>query len=163
MTPKHTSVLMTPSSTKPVFYSPRVLSPTSLCLLSPPVTPKTSLGLTPSPPAYKDILSELYLGGQPLVAKRIFSFLNPADLCSSLQVCTTWNLQVSCGAQFMNKVSTYHNSAKRMPKTCTKLKNQWKPQSLPIRGDHWLTSPPTPSHNSRLQNQHPQPHSLASA
>jgi len=113
MTPKHTSVLMTLSSTKPVFYSPRVLSPTSLCLFSPPVTPKTSLGLTPSPPAYKDILSELYLGGQPLVAKRIFSFLNAADLCSSLQVCTTWNLQVSCGAQFMNKVSTYRKQCKK--------------------------------------------------
>jgi len=50
-----------------------------------------------------------------------------------------------------------------MPKTCTKLKYQWKPQSLLIRGDHWLTSPPTPSHNSRLQNQHLQPHSPANA
>jgi len=52
-----------------------------------------------------DILSELYLGGLPLVAERIFSLLKPADLCSSLRVCTTWNRQISCGAQFMNRNS----------------------------------------------------------
>jgi len=52
------------------------------------------------------------LGGQPLVTKGIFSFLNPADLCSSLQVCRTWNNQVSCGARFMNKVSIYRRQCK---------------------------------------------------
>ena len=107
-----TSVFMTPSSTKSALYSPRVLSPPSLCLLSPPATPKTSLERSPSRPACKDIVSELYLGGQPLVAERIFSLLNPADLCSSLQVCTTWNHQVSCGAQFMNKISIYRRQCK---------------------------------------------------
>ena len=110
--PKQTSVFMSFSSTKSVFCSPRVLSPSSLCLLSPPVTPKTSLERSSSCPAYKNIVSELYLRGQPLVAERIFSLLNPADLCSSLQVCTTWNHQVSCGAQFMNKISTYRRQCK---------------------------------------------------
>jgi len=112
VTPKQTSVFMTPSSTKSALYSPRVLSPPSLCLLSPPATPKTSLERSPSRPAYKDIVSELYLGGQHLFAERIFSLLNPADLCSSLQVCTTWNHQVSCGAQFMNKISIYRRQYK---------------------------------------------------
>ena len=112
VTPKQTSVFMTPSSTKSALYSPRVLSPPSLCLLSPPETPKTSLERSPSRSACKDIVSELYLGGQPLVAERIFSLLNPADLCSSLQVCTTWNHQVSCGAQFMNKISMYRRQYK---------------------------------------------------
>ena len=58
-----------------------------------------------------DILSELYLGGLPLVAERVFSLLKPADLCSSLRVCTTWNRQISCGAQFMNR-NSYHRQWK---------------------------------------------------
>ena len=107
MTPKQSSVFMTPSSTKAVVYSPRVLSP--LSLLSPATTPKS---LPPSPPAHKDILNTLYLGGVPQVAERIISLLNPADLCSSQQVCTTWNHLVSSGAQFMSKVNTYHRQCK---------------------------------------------------
>ena len=118
VTPRQTSVFMTPSSTKPVYYSPRVLLPPSLCLLSPPVTPKTSLEHSLSCPAYKDIVSKLYLGEHPLVAERIFSLLNPADLCSSLQVCTTWNHQVSCDAQFTNKISTYRRQASQQRPGC---------------------------------------------
>ena len=116
MTPKQSSILMTPSSTKPVspsstkpvFYSPRVLSPLPLLL---PATPKSSAGHPRSFSAYKDILSELYLGGLPLVAERIFSLLKPAELCSS-QVCTTWNHQISSGSQFMNSISTYRRQCK---------------------------------------------------
>ena len=102
MTPKQSFILMTPSSTMPVFYSPRVLSPLPLLL---PATPKSSFS------AYKDILSELYLGGLPLVAERIFSLLKPAELCSSLQVCTMWNCQIS-GSQFMNSINTYRRQCK---------------------------------------------------
>ena len=109
MTPKQSSVLMTPSSTKSVFYSPRVLSPLPLLL---PATPKSSLERSPSLPACKDILSELYLGGLPLVAERIFSLLKPADLCSSLRVCATWNRQISSGSQFMNSINTYRRKWK---------------------------------------------------
>ena len=109
MTPNQSSVLMTPSSVKSVGYSPRVLSP--LSLLSPAATPKTPLNLPPSPPAFKDILSTLYLGGVPQVAERIVSLLNPADLCCSQQVCTTWN-DVCSGAQFMSKVNTYRRQCK---------------------------------------------------
>ena len=116
MTPKKTSVFMTPSSTKSASYSPRVLSPPSLCLLSPPATPKTS-ERSPSRPACKDIVSELYLGGQPLVAERIFSLLNPADLCSSLQVCTTRRPDDSMflhvvPSSCMNKISIYRRQCK---------------------------------------------------
>jgi len=114
MTPKQSSILMTPSSTKPVspsstkpvFYSPRVLSPLPLA------TPKSSAGHPRSFSAYKDILSELYLGGLSLVAERIFSLLKPAELCSSLQVCTTWNRQISSGSQFMNSINTYRRQCK---------------------------------------------------
>ena len=109
MTPKQSSILMTPSSTKPVFYSPRVLSPLPLLL---PATPKSSADHPRSFSAYKDILSELYLGGLILVAERIFSLLKPADLCSSLRVCTTWNRQISSGSQFMNSINTYQKQCK---------------------------------------------------
>ena len=127
--------------------------------------PKTSLGLTPSPPAYKDILqlSELYLGGQPLVANRIISFLNPADLCSSLQVCTTWNLQVSCDVQFMNQVSTYcrqcKENAENLHKTEEPMETTVSPNKRTPLADF------TPNTQSQLQTAKPAflPHSLVSA
>ena len=109
ITPKQSSLLMTPTSTKPVFYSPRVLSPLTLLL---PATPKSSLEHSPSLPACMDILSELYLGGLTLVAEKIFSLLKPADLCSSLQVCTVWNHQISSGSQFMNSINTHRREWK---------------------------------------------------
>ena len=110
MTPKQSAVPMTPSSIKPVLYSPRVLSPVSLMLSA--ATPKSSLELSCSPPAYKDILTELYLGGLPLVSERIFSLLKPADLCSSRQVCPTWNRQISSCSQLMNSIHTYQRQCR---------------------------------------------------
>ena len=49
---------------------------------------------------------------QSTFAERIFSLLNPADLCSCLQVCTTWNYQVSTAPRFMDKVSAYRRKCK---------------------------------------------------
>ena len=43
-----------------------------------------------------------------MIAETIFSILNSTDLCSYLQVGTTWNYQVSSAPKFMNKVSAYH-------------------------------------------------------
>ena len=48
----------------------------------------------------------------PLIAERIFSLLNPTDLCSCLQVCTTWNYQVSTAPRFMDKVSACRRKCK---------------------------------------------------
>ena len=130
MTPKHPSVLMTPSSTKPAVYSPRVLSP--LSLLSPAATPESPLKLLPSPPAYKDILSTLYLGGVPHVAERIVSLLNPADLCSSQQVCTTWN-HLSSGTQFMSKVNTYRRQCKKNAENLHKTEEPMETTVSPVK------------------------------
>jgi len=105
MTPKHGHI-----HTKPLVYSPRVLSP--LSLLPSASMPKSPLNPPPSPPACKNILSTLYLGGVPSVAERIISLLNPADLCSSHQVCITWNHLVSSSTQFMGKVNTYRRQCK---------------------------------------------------
>ena len=144
------SVLMTPSSTKPVVYSPRVLS--TLSLLSPDVTPKSSptdLPLAPPPPACNDILSTLYLGGLPRVAERIFALLNPADLCSSLQVCTTWNHLVSSGTQFVSKVSSYHKQCKE---NAENLRNTEQPMETTVSPlERRPLAPFTP--NTRLQFQ----------
>ena len=40
------------------------------------------------------------------------SLLNPTDLCSCLQVCTTWNYQVSSATKFVDKVSAYSKKCK---------------------------------------------------
>ena len=63
-----------------------------------------SLELLTYPPLHKDIQTEVYSAGVPLIAERIFSLLSPADLCNCLQVCKPWNYQVSSVPEFMNKV-----------------------------------------------------------
>ena len=133
MTPIPSFVLMTPSSTKPTVYSPRVLSPISL--LSPAMTPKSPLYFPTSPPAYKDIdiLSMLYLGGVPQVAERIISHLSPADLCSSQQVCTTWNHLVSSGALLMSKVNTYHRQCKENAENLHKTEEPMETTVSPVK------------------------------
>ena len=67
----------------------------------------SSLELPTYPPEYKDLLTELYSMGVPLIAEKIFSLLNPADLCSCLQVCTKRNYQVSTSPKFMDKANAY--------------------------------------------------------
>ena len=67
-TPKQTSVLMMPYS---IIYSPRVLLPFPLLL---PAMPKSSLEQSRSLTVYKDILSELYLGGLPWSLRGSFPF-----------------------------------------------------------------------------------------
>ena len=122
MTPKQSSVLMTP-------YSPRVLSPLSLSA----AMPKSPLNLVPSHPACKDILSTLYLGGVPHVAERIVAFLNPADLCSSQQVCTTWNHLVSSGAQLMSKVNSFRRQCKENAENLHKTKEPMETTVSPVK------------------------------
>lgn len=110
-TPKKSSVFMTPFSSvrKRLFCSPQVPPPAPLpfTLLSPAENANISLELE-----HKDILSELYEGGLPLVAENIFSYLAPGDLCMCLQVCKTWNHQVSSDTKFMNKVYSYRKQCK---------------------------------------------------
>ena len=77
-----------------------------------PSSTKSSLELPTYPPEYKDLLTELYSMGVPQIAEKIFTLLNPADLCSCLQVCTTWNYQVSTRPKFMDKVNAYHRQCK---------------------------------------------------
>ena len=77
-----------------------------------PYFAKSSLELLVYPPVHKDIPTDLYTTGVPLIAEKIFSLLNPADLCICLQVCTTWNYQVSTAPRFMDKVSAYRRKCK---------------------------------------------------
>ena len=111
------STLLTPpfSSSKPLFYSPIMrmqFSPAlPLPFPSPPVTP-TSDQWSPTPPEQKDIPSELYFGGYPIVAERVFSYLTGTDLSICLQVCRTWNQQVSSNSHFMIQVKSYRRQCK---------------------------------------------------
>ena len=150
MTPKQSSVLVTPSSTKSVFYSPRILSPLLLLL---PAMPKSSLEHSPSLPACKDILSELFLGGLPLVAERIFSLLKPADLCSSLRVCTTWNRQISSGSQFMNSINTYRRQWKENAENLYVIEEPMETTVTPTKRRPFAAF--TPNTQSRLQTAKP--------
>jgi len=125
MTPKHGHI-----HTKPLVYSPRVLLP--LSLLSLVSMPKSPLNLPPSPPACKDILSTLYLG-VPSVAERIISLLSPADLCSSQQVCTTWNHLVSSGAQFMDRVNNYRRQCKENAENLHKTEEPMEATLFPVK------------------------------
>ena len=77
-----------------------------------PSSTNGSLELFTYPPVHKDIPTELYSAGVPLIAERIFSLLNPTDLCSCLQVCTTWNYQVSSVPKFMDKVYAHRRKCK---------------------------------------------------
>ena len=102
-------VLFTPpfSSSKPLFYSPimrmQFSPPQPLPFSSPDATP---------PPEQKDIPSELYLGGYPMVAEKVLSFLSGTDLSNCLQVCKTWTQQVSSNSHFMAQVKTYRRKCK---------------------------------------------------
>ena len=77
-----------------------------------PSSTNGSLELLTYPPVHKDIPTELYTTGVPLIAERIFSLLNPTDLCSCLQVSTTWNYQVSSVPKFMDKVYAHRRKCK---------------------------------------------------
>ena len=112
-TPKQAHLMMQPSvfptpplsSSKPLFYSPIMrmqFSPKPLPFSSPAATP---------PPEQKDIPSQLYLGGYPMVAEKVFSCLSGADLSNCLQVCKTWNQQVST-SHYMAQVKTYRRHCK---------------------------------------------------
>ena len=89
-----------------------VISVHSQFVFKMPSSTNCSLELLTYPPLHKDIPTELYIAGVPLIAERIFSLLNPTDLCSCLHVCTTWNYQVSSVAKFMDKVSAYQRKCK---------------------------------------------------
>ena len=103
------SVLFTPpfSSSKPLFYSPIMRMQFSPA----PPLPSPSPPTTPTP-EQKDIPSELYLGGYPMVAEKVFSCLSGADLSNCLQVCKTWNQQVSSNSHFMAQVKTHRRKCK---------------------------------------------------
>ena len=94
------------------YHSLSVISVHSQLIFKMPSSTKSSLELFAYPQEHKDIPTELYSAGVPLIAERIFSFLNPADLCSCLQVCTTWNCQVSSASKFMDKVYAHRKKCK---------------------------------------------------
>ena len=103
------SVLFTPpfSSSKPLFYSPIMRMQFSPALPLPFASPAA----TPTP-EQKDIPSELYLGGYPMVSEKVFSCLSGADLANCLQVCKTWNHQVSSNSHIMAQVKTHRRQCK---------------------------------------------------
>ena len=103
------SVLFTPpfSSSKPLFYSPIMRMQFSPALPLPFPSPAA----TPTP-EQKDIPSELYLGGYPMVSEKVFSCLSGADLSNCLQVCKTWNQQVSSNSHIMAQVKTHRTQCK---------------------------------------------------
>ena len=122
-----------------------------------------SLKLFTYPPVHKDIPTELYSAGVPLIAERIFSLLNPTDLCSCLQVSTTWNYQVSSVPNSWTKSLSTGGSARRMLKTIMHLRSRWRSLCFPLRGNHLLLSPPTLWCKSRRPKRHVQPLSHSSA
>ena len=103
------SVLFTPpfSSSKPLFYSPIMRMQFSPALPLPIASPAAT-----STPEQKDIPSELYLGGYPMVSEKVFSCLSGADLSNCLQVCKTWNQQVSSNSHIMAQVKTHRRQCK---------------------------------------------------
>ena len=109
-----------------------------------PYFTKGSLELLVYPPVHKDIQTELYTTGVPLIAERIFSLLNPADLCSCLQVCTTWDYQVSTAPRFMRTKSLpTTESARKMLKTVMHLRSRGRSLCFRLRDNHLLPSTPT--------------------
>ena len=93
-------------------HSLSVISVHSQLVFKMPSSTKGSLELLAYPQEHKDILTELYSAGVPVIAERICSLLNPADLCNCLQVCTTWNCQVSSAPKFMDKVDAHRRKCK---------------------------------------------------
>ena len=100
-----------PSFTDSSFTFP-IISVHSQFVFKMPSPTNGSLKLFTYPPVHKDIPTELYSAGVPLIAEKVFSLLNPADLCSCLQVSTTWNYQVSSVPKFMDKVSAHRRKCK---------------------------------------------------
>ena len=98
-----------------------------------PYFTKVSLELLVYPPVHKDIPTDLYTTGVPLIAERIFSLLNPAYLCSCLQVCTTWNYQVSTAPRFVDKVSAYCRKCKENAENRHASKKQKEVIVFPIQ------------------------------
>ena len=103
------SVLFTPpfSSSKPLFYSPIMRMQFSPALPLPIASPAAT-----STPEKKDIPSELYLGGYPMVSEKVFSCLFGADLSNCLKVCKIWNQQVSSNSHFIVQVKTHRRQYK---------------------------------------------------
>ena len=99
---------------------------------------------------YRDIPTELYTAGVPLIAERIFSLLNPADLCSCLQVCTTWNHQVSSAPRFMDKVSAYRRKCKENAENHHASKKQKEVIVFPTQRQPLATF--TPNTLTQIQN-----------
>ena len=115
-----------------------------------PYFTKGSLELLVYPPVHKDIPSDLYTTGVPLIAERIFSLLNPADLCSCLQVCTTWNYQVSTAPRFMDKVSAYRRKCKENAENHHVSKKQKEVIVFPTQRQPLATF--TPNTLTQIQN-----------
>ena len=115
-----------------------------------PYFTKSSLELLVYPPVHKDIPTELYTMGVPLIAERIFSLLNPADLCSCLHVCTTWNYQVSSAPRFMDKVSAYRKKCKENAENHHASKKQKEVIVFPTQRQPLATF--TPNTLTQIQN-----------
>ena len=94
------------SPSKPLFYSPIMRMQFSPALPLPSPSPAA----TPSP-EQKDIPTELYIGGYPMVVEKVFSYLSGADLSNCLQVCKRTQ-QISSNSHFMTQVTTHRRQCK---------------------------------------------------
>ena len=122
--------------------SPTIISVHSHFLFKMPSSTNGSLELLTYPPEHKDIQTELYSAGVPLIAERIFSLLTPADLCNSLQVCTTWNYQIYSVPKFMDKVSAYRRKCKENAENHHASKKQMEVIVFPTRRQPLATFTP---------------------
>ena len=77
-----------------------------------------------------------------LIAERIFSLLTPADLCNSLQVCTTWNYQICSVPKFMDKVSAHRRKCKENAENHHASKKQMEVIVFPTRRQPLATFTP---------------------
>ena len=108
-----------------------------------PSSTNGSLDLLTYPPEHKDIPNELYTTGVPLIAERIFSLLNPTDLC--IAACKSVQHGTIMSSLFPNswtKSLPTEGSARRMLKTIMHLRSRWRSLCFPLRGNHLLPSPP---------------------
>ena len=86
-----------------------------------PYFTKSSLELLVYPPVHKDIPTELYTTGVPLIAERIFSLLTCVAACMSVQHGITRSPLLP---DSWTKSLPTAGSARKMPKTLMHLKNR---------------------------------------
>ena len=86
------------------------------------------------------------------------SFPSPTQLTSVVlfdQVCTTWNHQVSCGAHFMNKISTYCRQCKEDTENLHKTDSEEPMETMVSPNKRKPLADFTPNSQSQFQTARP--------